>query len=126
MPPIKALLVDDEEGFVSTLADRLALRNIDANVAATAKEALSVMESFVPDLVLLDLSLPDMSGEQLLTRIKDIDPTVEVIVISGRCFIDQGKMKGDPFSCVSKPVKLVELVEVINAAFEAVQKNRGG
>ena len=125
MPAIKALLVDDEEGFTSTLAERLALRDFEVSVALSGKEALDVTQKACPDIVLLDLSLPDMGGEEVLGEIKKIDSTIEVIIISGRCLIDQNDIKGGPFSCVSKPVKLIDLVEVMNAAYEAVQKNRG-
>ncbi len=69
-----------------------------------------------PDVVLLDLILPDIHGPDVLVRLKEIDPLVQVILLSG-CSIDTlTKLKGPAFACITKPLQLVELLDGINAA----------
>ena len=90
MTNVKLLLVDDEESFVSTLAERLRLRNYDTRIATNGEAALSEIQKERPDIVLLDLKMPGMGGLEILEKIKNGDPTIEVIMLTGQ---------GDKQSC---------------------------
>ena len=70
MENLKVLLVDDEEEFVSTLAERLQLRNITTLVATDGEEALQIIDTHKPPVVVLDVLMPGMGGLDVLRQIK--------------------------------------------------------
>lgn len=121
MENIKLLIVDDEEDFASTLAERLELRGFipqTVNCGACALETLAT--SFPPDVVLLDLKMPDMNGCEVLQEIKDKYPAIEVIMLTGHGSAAGGlecKNNG-AFDFIMKPVNLVELIDIIKAAYQ--------
>ncbi len=122
MQKTKVLVVDDEPEFASTLAERLKLRGFDATAVTCGEDALTSLHSDTPDVVLLDLKMPDMSGIDILSEIKDYDPSVEVIILTGHGSAtdrDVG-MKGGAFDYIMKPVDISELVSKI----EQAQKKR--
>ncbi|MBI4791428.1 MAG: response regulator transcription factor [Deltaproteobacteria bacterium] len=77
MSDIKVLIVDDEVEFASTLAERLELREIAAKTVNNGKDALSVILNSSPDVVILDLKMPDLNGLEVLVGIKAHDPQLE-------------------------------------------------
>jgi len=81
----RILIVDDNESNRTLLAHRLAAQGHDTLSAASGREALALMETDVPDLVLLDLMMPDMNGFEVLTTMHDRVElrNVPVIVITG-------------------------------------------
>ena len=64
------LLVDDEKEFVSTLAERLRLRGIQADETGSGEEALRIIADATPQVVVLDLMMPGMGGLEVLRRVK--------------------------------------------------------
>ena len=66
MNPTKLLIVDDEEEFTSTLAERLRLRQYDTKVASDGEAAIRSVQEQRPDIVLLDLHIPGMNGLEFL------------------------------------------------------------
>jgi len=80
---IKALLVDDEKEFVESLAERLQLRNVVASVAHDGEEALSALKGEEPDVMVLDLRMPGIDGIEVLKRVKQFHPGVEVVILTG-------------------------------------------
>jgi DNA-binding response OmpR family regulator len=118
MEPCKVLLVDDEEEFVSTLAERLRLRDIVAEVALNGEQALKAVEERPPHVVVLDVLLPGMGGLEVLRRIRDSHPQVQVILLTGRGS-DEEARKGMALGAVDylvKPVHLEELIAKIRKA----------
>ena len=83
MIPTKVLLVDDEVDFISALAERLRIRDYETRLANSGAAALLEIEKEIPDVVLLDLKMPGMSGMETLVKIKDHDPSIEVIMVTG-------------------------------------------
>jgi DNA-binding NtrC family response regulator len=83
MSEIKVLIVDDEVEFAATLAERLELRDIAAETVNNGKDALSTILIRPPDVVILDLKMPDLSGLEVLHGIKTHDPSIEVIMLTG-------------------------------------------
>jgi len=63
---IRVMLVDDESEFVETLAERLELRGFEPHVALNGKSALENLDSFSPQIMILDLKMPGMSGLEVL------------------------------------------------------------
>lgn len=116
---IKIMLVDDETSFSTTLGERLQLRGFEVCLASTGEQAISMMADEEPNVVMMDLGLPDMGGLEVMLKIKAINSKVKVIILSGHGIEhrEEGMQKG-AFSYMVKPVKMNELVDVIASAFE--------
>ncbi|HSB52270.1 MAG TPA: response regulator [Dissulfurispiraceae bacterium] len=84
---IKVLLVDDEQAFVDTLAQRLRLRSLDVHAVYDGSQALAFLMDQRPEeephVIVLDLKMPDMSGLEVLRRVKKYYPRIEVIMLTG-------------------------------------------
>ena len=120
MQKLKVLLVDDEQEFVETLADRLKMRDLEATTARNGEEALSVVKREEPDVILLDLKMPGIDGIEVLRRVKKAYPNVQVIMLTGH-----GSEKDEEaarslgaFDYIQKPVDLDALVPRIRNAFK--------
>ncbi len=77
------LLVEDEPQLLRALAINLTARKYDVHTAATGSAALEVAAAHPPDLVVLDLGLPDLDGTEVITRLRGWT-TVPILVLSGR------------------------------------------
>ena len=117
---MKVLVVDNEEEFASTLAARLNLRNIAAASAFSGSEALAAVDEFRPDVVILDLQMPDMGGLAVLAQIKAMRPATDVILMTGHGSLESGisGMELGAFDYLVKPVDLDTLLERIVEAFQ--------
>jgi CheY-like chemotaxis protein len=82
---LSILLIDDEEDFIRTLATRLELRGMRARVAFSGMQGLEELEKEVPDVVLLDMRMPVLSGLDVLRRIRADRPELPVMIITGHC-----------------------------------------
>ena len=123
---VKVMLVDDEDSFATTLGERLQLRDFEICLAFTGKQAISMMAEEGPNVALVDLSLPDMTGLEVMGKLKEIDSSVEVIILSGHGMEhrDEGLKKG-AFSYMMKPVRLLDLIGVIDNAYEHRAESQG-
>jgi two-component system KDP operon response regulator KdpE len=79
----RVLVVDDEPQIVRALAINLRARSYEVFTAATGTEALKVAAAHPPDLVILDLGLPDMDGTEVISGLRGWT-TVPILVLSGR------------------------------------------
>jgi DNA-binding NtrC family response regulator len=116
--PLRVLIVDDEEEFVNALVERLGLRDIEATGVITGEEALSQIDSQQFDVVLLDVKMPGLGGFQVIERIKEKQPDLAVILLSGHTAAHEEHL-GDRLGCYAyliKPVKFNNLVEILNQA----------
>lgn len=112
------LVVDDEKG-VSELFHRI-LKEDEYTVltANSGKEALELVEKKSPDLVILDLKLPDMSGIQVLHRLKKINENIEVIIITGYGTIKTARMamRLKAYDYITKPFDINYIKALIKDA----------
>jgi two-component system, OmpR family, KDP operon response regulator KdpE len=120
----RVLVVDDEPQILRALRINLRARHYDVSIAATGTEALDVAAAHPPDLVILDLGLPDMDGVDVIGGLRGWT-TVPIIVLSGRAdstdkveALDAG---ADDY--VTKPFGMDELLARMRAA---VRRNAGG
>lgn len=83
MDPLNILLIDDEEAFVTTLQERLEMRGFSPRVATDGLTGLEMIAAEPPDVVVLDLRMPGLSGVEVLRRIRKQWPCLPVIMLSG-------------------------------------------
>ena len=115
--PLRVLVVDDAEGIRSYLANLVRARGYEAETAEGGEAALEALESGpAPDLVLLDIMMPDIDGLETLRRIREIDPGVPVVMISvvGRAatIVEAMQLGADDF--INKPFEEEELDECLS------------
>ena len=124
MPDIKLLLVDDEQEFVETLAERLRMRDLGSDVAFDGETALTITEEGVPDVMLLDLMMPGIDGMEVLRRVKQNYPDVQVIIVTGHGGEKEREdaLTAGAFAYMSKPVELDNLIITIMAAYDKKQQ----
>jgi len=118
LPQAKVLLIDDEVEFGSALAERLRLRDYDARAFSQPKDALDIIQNDPPHVVLLDFRMPGMDGIEVLKIIRQMNPSIEVIMLTGHAdtwSIEEG-MKIGAFDYIMKPVDMGELILKINQA----------
>ncbi len=115
------LVIDDEEAIRLFLSATLSDEGYEVVTAATGGEGLAVAKDRAPDLVLLDLMLPDMSGIQVLGGLKSALPHICVVMITAYRETDTAvqAMKLDAFDYVNKPINLDRLMKVVKQALES-------
>ena len=116
----KILIVDDEERFRTTMSKSLGAEGLDARTAGSAAEALKSLATEAFDVVILDVRMPEMSGVEALKKIKEIDPYLEVIIMTGYASVDTAReiMSTGAFDYLLKPYSIDTLLEKIDAAFD--------
>ena len=118
MEALRILIVDDEEELVSALKERLNLRGFQAQGVTTGRAALEFLEAEECDVVLLDIKMPGLGGLEVIRRIKDMKPRLQVVLLTGHGSVksvEDGMALG-AFDYLMKPVKIDSLVRVLTAA----------
>jgi two-component system cell cycle response regulator len=119
----KVLVVDDDPNLRKTLADILRIKGYATVLAAGGAEAIAAARQDVFALALVDLMLPDMSGIEVMTRIKAISPMTEAIILTGNASMDTAiaATSQGAFSYLVKPYQMDELLLKIRHAVERKQ-----
>ena len=81
--PAAILIIEDELTLAKNIATYLKRSGYDACVASTGEDGLAQIETLRPEAVLLDYALPGINGLEVLKRIKQIDPRISVILMTG-------------------------------------------
>lgn len=114
----KVLLVDDEEEFVETLAERMRTRGMEVSTTGSGAEALDRVDEEDFDVVVLDLMMPGIDGLEALKRIKRRRPDIQVVLLTGHATVEKGveAIKEGALEFLEKPVDLASLTEAIHKA----------
>ncbi|MCX2561834.1 response regulator transcription factor [Acetobacter farinalis] len=119
------LIVDDEPAIRRLIRTTLASQNWRITEAGTGEMALRMVMESPPDIVLLDLGLPDRDGVDVLRRIREVSPTLPVVILSVRDD-ERGKvaaLEAGADDYVTKPFSMAELVARLrNALRHALQQ----
>ena len=120
---IRVLIVDDEHQLVEAFKKKLAKEGLEVFTALNGREAITIMKDKELDIGLFDIKLPDMDGVELLGRLREMQPTSEVIMLTGYASVDTAirSMKLGAYDYLTKPCKLSELHNVILKAYEKKQ-----
>lgn len=123
--PSKVLLVDDEREFVSTLSERLLTRNVGTAVAYSGEEALAIIESDEPEVVVLDLQMPGIDGIEVLRRVRRGHPSTQVIILTGHGSDRERKLAEElgAFAYLHKPVDINLLAQTMKDAYKAMSRS---
>ena len=116
---IKLLLVDDEENFVNTLAERMNMRDMGSEVAHDGETALEMVKGEAPDVMVLDLRMPGIDGVEVLRKVKKAHPQVQVIILTGHGSEQDQEvcMQLGAYEYHKKPVDIDRLVKSIKGAY---------
>ncbi|MBY0523585.1 MAG: response regulator, partial [Gemmataceae bacterium] len=117
------LVVDDEQGVRYTFRRIFEGNKRTVVTAITAGEGLAKFHAQRPDVVVLDLQLPDRSGLDVFRDIHALDPRRPIVFITAHGTTDTAieAMKGGAFDYLVKPIDLERLTQVLDRAFEAAR-----
>lgn len=125
--PVSVLVVDDEPAFREGLRQALKQEGFVVHLAADGEEALEVFDAYRPDLVLLDVMLPRMSGIDVCRRIRTVDDTPVIMVSARNEEIDAVvalEVGADDY--VAKPYRVRELVARMRTVLRRSGDRRDG
>lgn len=121
--PIRVLFVDDEEEFLASVCKPLARRGFEVTTAPDGRRALELIGGRTFDVVVLDVKMPGMSGDQVFRELKKIRPGLPVIMLTGHGTIQQAfqTSKEGVFDYIAKPCEVEELSEVLRKATSEIR-----
>jgi DNA-binding NtrC family response regulator len=116
----RILIIDDNSELRKTLADILRLKGYETLLAATGMEGLALIRDNPVNLALIDIGLPDISGVEVLKRIKADYPSTEVIILTGNATLNSAIEAANrgAFSYLIKPYDIEQLTLNIQRAIE--------
>ena len=116
----RILAIDDDPVFLSLIRDALELSGFSVETLEDPNEAVAAIERFPPDVIMLDMLMPDMTGTELCLRLKEkgILGRITVILFSG---IDEDIYRQElkqlgVFACLTKPVSIQHLISIVRDA----------
>ena len=116
LPPPRILVVDDEPNIAELLSAALRFEGYDVQSAATGIEALDLARTFRPNLVMLDVMLPDLDGNEVGRRLRQQGDLVPIVFLTARDAVSdkvEGLALGDDY--VTKPFSVEELMARVGA-----------
>jgi len=112
--------IDDEPEFIDMLQNYFVPRGYDIEVALRGAKGIELVKEKKPNVVLMDLKMPGIDGDEVLNLIKSMNPAPKIIFITA--YDDGGKTKArlvklGAYACLDKPISsLKELEEIVNKA----------
>ena len=123
MSKLKIVAIDDEPDFIATLKDYFSLRGYDIDVALRGATGIELVKDKKPNVVLMDLKMPGIDGDEVLKLIRSMNPSPKVIFITA--YDDGGKTRArlldmGAYAYFDKPVVSLKLLEVaVNKASQS-------
>ena len=116
----KLLVLDDEQSILDSLSRTLSDLGFELLLCNDPHLALDRIKSEGPQVVLSDLKMPGLDGLEILQRVKNYNPDIQVILITGHGSIDEAvaAMKKGAYDFIPKPFNKQEITAVVNRAFE--------
>ncbi len=117
---IRVLLIDDEETLLEYLSKRLLREGFTIKATFSGEEALEVAKNETFDVAVVDLKMPGMDGVETQKRLKDVQPFLQCIVLTGHGSVESALESGhqDAFQYLLKPIDYEQLVEAIKEAYK--------
>lgn len=126
MRKVKILVVDDEHLIRWSLEQNLKKQGYEVTTVGSGEDALRIVREDQPDLVLLDIQLPGISGLEVLEKIKEIDEDIIVIMVTAHGGLETAvtAMRIGAYDYLNKPFNLDEMAIVIRKALETSELRR--
>jgi DNA-binding NtrC family response regulator len=114
----KVLLIDDEKHFVEILSERMRSRGMEVTTATSAKQGLQKADTEYYDAIILDLMMPEMNGIEALVALREKNPDLQIILLTGYATMDVSieAMKLGATDFLEKPIDIKTLTEKIKEA----------
>ncbi|HEY1830816.1 MAG TPA: response regulator transcription factor [Acidimicrobiales bacterium] len=115
-PPVRILVVDDEPNIADLISDALTFEGYEVGVASTGSQALDLARTFRPNLIMLDVMLPDFDGNEVCRRLRAQGDQVPIVFLTARDTVEdkvEGLSLGDDY--VTKPFSVEELMARVGA-----------
>jgi DNA-binding NtrC family response regulator len=124
-PAASVLIVDDDSEAREFLRLLLEPRGYRVRTAACGREAREMLASWGPELVLMDMMLPDVNGLDLLREFREASPAAQVIMVTGNGSVPSavGALKAGAFNFVEKPVDVRILTAALEKAAETFESS---
>ena len=124
MPPKKILVVDDEPDVRQLMEHFLTERGYEVRIAENGRLGLLALDTFTPDVVLLDMHMPEMDGLETLKRIAARAPSLPVIMVTVNDDVETtaGLLQLGAADYVPKPFNLEYLEQAINIQLSATSE----
>ena len=116
----RIVAIDDEPEFIDMLQNYFGLRGYEIDVAIRGARGIEIVKEKKPDVVLVDLKMPGIDGDEVLKLLKSMEPSPKVVFITA--YDDGGKTKArllkmGAYACLDKPISsLRDLEETVNNA----------
>ena len=111
----KVLIVEDEENFAQTLEFGLVDFGFDVKLASNGAEGLTAFEEYQPDIIVTDVSMPVMDGQEFLRRLRRIDTDKPVIVMTGLFSrLDEVIDADEKMEFIRKPFTDEDIIPILN------------
>jgi DNA-binding NtrC family response regulator len=122
----KVLLVDDEEEFTRTLAERMQARGLEVDISGDGADAVRRAQGRAYDAVILDLAMPGLDGIATLKLLLAQNPDMQVILLTGHATLEKGveAVKSGAIEFLEKPIDLDLLLGKIRDARKTGQQLR--
>jgi CheY-like chemotaxis protein/cytidylate kinase len=124
--PDRVLLVDDERELAQTLSERLQFRDMGSAVVYDGESALKIVREDEPEVMIIDLKMPGINGLEVLRKVKQLRPEIEVIILTGQgspADEEQCRLLG-AFDYLQKPVDIEKLSDLIKDAYMRIHYRR--
>jgi CheY-like chemotaxis protein len=117
---IRILVVEDEAVVLHTLQLILKQHGYNVRGARDGKEALAIVPTFSPNILLCDINLPDMDGIQISLEVKNALPDCRIVLLSGEItsteLLEEAEAQGYRFEVLAKPTEPQQLLRVLAGA----------
>jgi len=122
MEDIKILVIDDEKNILESVKMVLNYESYQVDTAGSGIDGIDRFKNGNPDIVLLDVKMPGFNGIEVLKQLKELNPLVEVIMISGHSGIEEAveAARLGAFDFLEKPIARDKLVLTVRNAAEKV------
>lgn len=114
------LIVDDEPAVAEMLRDIFTAQGYDVDGASNGGDAVMLASLCRPDAVILDIKLPDTTGAEVLARLRDLDDSIPVVMLSGSDDEDMARslLKAGAMDYIRKPFHFDQLLQAVSLAVE--------
>lgn len=113
---INAIVIDDNKDLVTCFVELLQFNNVNVmDTGRNGKEAEELYQKYRPDIVFMDIEMPQYDGLYGLKKIKEYDPNATVILVSGSVNVEEESEEYGATAVLPKPFNISKIKEIVNS-----------